>query len=101
MPLDVAILGSDGKPSERVSLHLAVHAEVHEAALHAGLPLLLRMHDYHGEVLFECVELPALLEELRHVSTALKPSARSVVSELQKLIEKSIVAEKDLNVLPD
>jgi hypothetical protein len=101
MPLDVAILNSDGNVMSQVSLSTDIHAELMSAASCSRCWLLLRMCDYYREITYEHAELPVLLDELGGIISDPDSPVLGVAIELQQLVSRAIAMKHTVHVLPD
>lgn len=64
MPLDIAILGVDGRPEEEIQIQLEPHVRLMVLAEEARLRLLSRLRDYYEDADYDLAELGPLLEEV-------------------------------------
>ncbi len=70
MPLDLAVLGSDGTPADVVPIRASVHERLMLVAQQVRASLLLRMSDFYLDAEYGCAELPALGSEVEQVMRA-------------------------------
>lgn len=82
MPLDLVILGPDGRPARTVGIGVSQHAELVAQAKSRGLTLLQRLEEYYEDAQFSADELSALVDELSKVEAAIDQS-----SELAALLQ--------------
>ncbi len=101
MPLDIAILGSNGVPLDFVALHEDVHWELVTAAQVVGCEVFLRLSDIYGEVEFAHPELQSLLDGLDAMVPDLRSPAREVADDLRQLVGKAMLTNQNVHALPD
>lgn len=75
MPLDFALLGADGSPTNGVSIHASLHERMTLKGISLGTRLLLRTNDFYADAEFTPTEVPSLLAEVRAMQRATNDDA--------------------------
>lgn len=103
MPLDVALLGPDGAPTDVASMRASVHSRLIQLAQRQRASLLLRLSDFYRDAAYEPSELPALAMEVERLLLA-SPDDQEVHAFLVRacdLIQQAQSLGSSLNALAD
>lgn len=102
MPLDIAILGSNGAPLDLVAVDEDAHRELISAARVVSCAQFLRLSDYYGEVVeFAHSELQPLFDGLDAMVPHLRSPVREVAEDLRQLVGKAMLTRQGVHALPD
>lgn len=103
MALDLAILGSDGAPTEWVSVRAAAHHRLIATARAQRAQLTLRMGDFHADTDYALPELPPLLAELDTMISGLEEDAELAESlrGARGIVERALLAGCGIAVIAD
>lgn len=67
MPLDIVVLGTDGRPEREMQMGVDPHHRLMQATRDLDLPLLERISDYYGDAEYRVEELVALEAEVERL----------------------------------
>ena len=103
MPLDVTVMGVDGRPERSVPISVDQHAALMLKLPASGESLLRRLEDYYEDASFAVDELPTLENDIRDAASRCTDSKQltEVLREMSALVRLARRQGRPVEALAD